>query len=473
MKVLSLFSPSLPRHLVYMLQQSGYSARQYLSWFWRAPDIGSVIYRKTLDPTPKAKLLLGGAWAVIGVQLLSVAGLLLLADNFWLKLTGLGWLLLVPIITAHVLPLVVLVGSAVLQRPKEARIIEAAQQLFSSHPAIKIAVAGSFGKTTMKDMLTTVVAQGKKVAASPGNLNTPLGLAEFAKSLEGDEEVLVIEYGESHPGDIAQLCWLTQPNYGVITGVNEAHLETMGSLETAADTIFELADALGQEFVVGNGESLPVRKRAGAKMYLYNQKGIGKWKVSNAECDIDGTRFTLSQGKKSIKVNVQLLGKHQIGPLSAVIDIADALGLSVEQIEKGLAAIRPFEHRFQKLELHGATVIDDTYNGNIDGMKAGIDFVASVKAKRKVYVTPGLVDTASQKARLHKDIGQRAAKVFDLVVLIKNSNAPFIKQGLTKGGFKGELLEIDDPLGFYQNLESFVAGGDLVLMQNDLTDNYA
>lgn len=473
MKFLSLFSPSLSRNLVYMLQASGYSARQYLAWWWRAPDISRVMYRKQLDPTPKARLLIAATWLAIAVQLLNVAWLLLLADSRWQQLIGVGWLLLLPTITAHLLPLIEWIGRLVVQKPQEHQLLDAAQEIFSQHSAIKIAVAGSFGKTTMKDALAIVVSQAKKVAVTPGNLNTPLGLADFAKTLAGDEEVLILELGESHPGDITQLCQLTQPNYGIITGVNEAHLATMGSVAAAGDTIFELVEFLGEAHVIGNGASSAVKQRASKGMYLYGHTGIGKWKVSNVKADLTGTSFTIKQGPKVVQAVTNLLGRHQIGPLSAVVDVADALGLSPKQIEQGLAAIKPFEHRFQKLELHGATIIDDTYNGNIDGMRAGIEFAESVEAKRKIYVTPGLVDTASQKARLHKDIGRRAARVFDVIVLMKNTNAPFIKQGLAKGGFKGELIEIDDPLNFYQNLESFVAAGDLVLLQNDLTDNYA
>lgn len=473
MKLAALFSPRLVRNLVYMLQSSGYSVRDYLAWFWRVPDISKVMYRKSLDLTPKAKLLILVGWAAVGAQLLHIAWLLLVADSGWQRLSGVGWLLLLPNITAHLLPLVAKIGTFIIQKPKEGQILSAAHQKFSNSPAIKIAVAGSYGKTTMKDVLATVIAKGKKVAVSPGNLNTPLGLAEFAKALNGEEEVIVLEFGESHPGDITELCKLTLPNYGIITGINEAHLSTMGSLASAGDTVFELADWLGPDHIIGNGDNNEVKRRASKKMQLYGINGVGKWKTNDIVADLSGTRFSLKKGTKKVKVDTMLLGQHQVGPLCAVVDVADALGLSVKQIESGLSDTKAFEHRFQKLDLHGAVIIDDTYNGNIDGMKAGIDFAKSVTAERKIYVTPGLVDTASQKARLHKDIGKRASGVFDVVVLMKNSNAPFIKQGLEKGRFKGELKEIDDPLGFYQNLESFVAKGDLVLLQNDLTDNYS
>lgn len=474
MKLASLFSPSLPRNLVYMMQVSGYRTGEYLAWFWRAPDLSQVMYRKSLDPTPKARLLLGATWLSVVIQLCLIVLTWVDAERIWARLGVVGWLLLQPIITAHFLPIFVWLGQLLVQKPKQGKRLVEAETAFVDHPAIKVAVAGSYGKTTMKNMLATVIAEGKRTGVTPGNLNTPLGLAEFAKQLSGDEEVLIFELGESHPGDIRQLAELVKPNFGLITGVNEAHLSTLGSLEAATDTIFELVDFLGPAFVVGNGESAPVKKRADKKMKLYNSRGVNGWKVSSVKTDIHGTRFSVKKGKKTIKVDTSLLGKHQIGPLCAVVDLADALGLKPKQIEAGIAKIEAIEHRFKPYEMNGATIIDDTYNGNPDGIKAGIEFASTLKGfKRKVFVTPGLVDTAEQKAKLHRSIGRQAAKVFDEVVLMKNSNAPFIARGLQKAGFKGQLTEVDDPLGFYQNLESFVAAGDFVLLQNDLPDNYA
>lgn len=474
MKLFRLFSPKLPTSLVYMLQTSGYKVREYLAWFWQVPDFSQVMYRRSLDPTPKARLLVGAAWLVILLQAIWLVIMVLGAENTWDYLIALGWLLLLPVLTAHLLIVFVWLGQLTLQRAKQGKTLSSAADVFAEHPAIKIAVAGSFGKTTMKSLLSTVIAEGKKLAVTPGNINTPLGLAEFAKSLEGDEEVLVFELGESHPGDIAELTNLVKPNFGVITGVNEAHLSTMGSLEAATDTIFELVDLLGPGSVIGNGESAPVKMRAPKKMQLYTAKGLNGWKVSSVKADINGTRFNLKKAKKTIKVETTLLGKHQIGPLCAAVDIADALGLSPKQIETGLVRVEAVEHRFKPYELSGATIIDDTYNGNPDGIKAGIEFAKSLTGfKRKIFVTPGLVDTAEQKSKLHKEIGRQAAKVFDEVVLMKNSNLPFIKQGLEKGGFKGNLTEVEEPLEFYQSLESFVAGGDFVLLQNDLPDNYS
>jgi UDP-N-acetylmuramoyl-tripeptide--D-alanyl-D-alanine ligase len=147
--------------------------------------------------------------------------------------------------------------------------------------------------------------------------------------------------------------------------------------------------------------------------------------------------------------------------------------LSDDAITKGVSLTKPFEHRMQPYKLNGAWVIDDTYNGNLEGIRAGTTLLRELKAKRKLYVTPGLVDQGQATQQIHEEVGRLiAASGADTVVLIKHSVTDFIKAGLTAGGFQGELIIESDPLEFYSNLSQFVAVGDLMMMQNDWPDNY-
>jgi UDP-N-acetylmuramoyl-tripeptide--D-alanyl-D-alanine ligase len=304
-------------------------------------------------------------------------------------------------------------------------------------------------------------------------MNTPLGISRFIARLKGDEEVLIFELGEYYPGDIARLCELVRPQLGVITGINEAHLSKFKSLDRTTATIFELADYLTAGPVYKNGDSPLVKARAGAAdPLLYTGVGVHGWRVEKVEIAIDGISFVAKHGQKVVHAHSGLLGAQNIGPLVACIDIADGLGLSPAQIERGIAATKPFEHRMQPRPLVGAWVIDDTYNGNSDGVKAGLSWLAAVPATRRIYVTPGLVEQGSSTAAVHEAIGRQIAATADVVVLIKNSVTPHIERGLHAAGFSGELEIVDNPVRFYSNLEQFVAAGDVVLMQNDWTDNY-
>ena len=188
-----------------------------------------------------------------------------------------------------------------------------------------------------------------------------------------------------------------------------------------------------------------------------------------------GTSFTLSNGRKStLKLSSAVLGRHQVGPLAIVAALAHELGLSKRQIEAGISKIKPYEHRMQPRQLHGATIIDDTYNGNIEGVRAGLELLKELPAKRKIYVTPGLVDQGPETTAVHLEMGQLIADAQpDITVLIRNSVTPHIIDGLEAAGYNGEIITENDPLQFYTNLDVFVASGDLVVMQNDWTDNYA
>ena len=169
-----------------------------------------------------------------------------------------------------------------------------------------------------------------------------------------------------------------------------------------------------------------------------------------------------------------LLGRHQIGPLAFAAALAHKLGLSKHAIESGVAMTIPYEHRMQPRQQHGAWIIDDTYNGSLEGLRAGLGLLGELPAERKIYVTPGLVDQGEETERVHYELGKLIAESNpDRTVLMQNSTTEHIVKGLEDGDYKGELDIQADPLAFYMNLEHIVAAGDLVLLQNDWTDNYS
>jgi len=386
---------------------------------------------------------------------------------------GVALIIVYPVVWAYMITLPILIGRWLIVRPREKRLIRESQSIFAKHPGVKIAVAGSYGKTTMKELLGTVLSEGKNVAITPANKNVASSHAVFASKLTGSEDVLVIEYGEGRPGDVLRFTKTTQPNIGVITGIAPAHLDHYPSLDAAARDIFSLADYLQDTEVYVNAESEAAQPFIKKTQHLYDSNGVGGWKVRDISVDFEGVAFSLVRGTKKLHLRSGLLGRHQIGPLAAVAVIADKLGLSVREIEAGVAKTRSFEHRMQQRYIRGAWVIDDTYNGNIEGIKAGVALLKELPAKRKIYITPGLVDQGVETERVHLEMGRLiAAANPDKVTLMHNSVTEHLQKGLKQGGYKGEIQIEENPLDFYMNLEHFIAAGDVVLMQNDWTDNY-
>jgi len=120
---------------------------------------------------------------------------------------------------------------------KKRKIIATAQQILANHPALKIAIAGSYGKTTAKEIISAILGEGKKVAFTPDNMNTMIGISRFAKTLDGTEEIIIFELGEEQVGDVRDLCNLVHPDIGIITGINEAHLSSFKTLDRTTATI--------------------------------------------------------------------------------------------------------------------------------------------------------------------------------------------------------------------------------------------
>jgi len=468
------FLPSYPKVLLYMLQDTEYRYSRYIEWYRRTDNFRTVIKRRQLTMTNKVWLLLLCLWLIwLAVVLLVIqvvfAGITV--NAIWFVVAA-GLFLLIPFIQAYGILIPLVLGWIFIQKRKERQLIQNARLILVDNPAIRIGIAGSYGKTTAKELLKAVLSEGKNTAATPGNMNTPIGISRFVRDLTGDEEILIFELGEEKVGDVEFLSRLTNPSIGIVTGINEAHLVSFKTLERTTNTIYEIADYVAADNLYQNIESSLVAD-ALREGIPFNRKGVQGWKVSGVKTDVAGTSFTLKKGKKTVQASTQLLGKHNIGVTAAVVAIADSLGLTTKQIEAGLMKVAPFEHRMEPRFMHGAWVIDDTYNGNSEGVKAGLAFLKDQEAKRRIYVTPGLVEQGSATQSVHEMIGQEIARSnVDICVLMENSVTEFIKSGLSEGGFKGLLLEIDNPLEFYTNLDQFVAAGDLVLMQNDWTDNY-
>lgn len=472
----SMYRPAYVSTLVYMLQSTEYQVKPYLKWYWRTNDFSMVAKRRSLDRTRAAKLLELALSLGIITQIFTGLALIFLGWRGDVQegiVLGLAVIVAYPVVWAHLITFPLLLGRWFIIKPRERRLIVDSEKIFKNHKGTKIAVAGSYGKTSMKELLATVLSAGKEVAATPANKNVASSHAVFAQKLSGKEDVIIVEYGEASPGDVERFCKTTHPNIGVITGIAPAHLDHYSGINDAATDIFSLAHYLHDENVYVNGDSKSATDYIKPGHHVYTTAGVDNLKVDNVKVSVDGTEFKLSQGSTSQVFRTKLLGRHNIGPLVAAIAIAQQLGLSKTQIREGVSNTKPYEHRMQPYRLAGAWVIDDTYNGNIEGIRAGLALLNELKAKRKIYVTPGLVDQGVETIAVHKEMARLIADVNpDKTVLMSNSATKIISDELRVLGYTGQVITQSDPLGFYENLEHFVAHGDIVLMQNDWTDNY-
>ncbi len=473
----NMYAPGFAKELAYMLQACEYNIRDYLQWFWRTRDIGSVMYRRRLVYTPVSVLILAIIYVCIAVQIIGAIWMIragITGSHAGFQFLALSLLLAQPVITAHLILLPVVIGNIVIITPLNALRSVRAKQIFAAHKAQKIVIAGSYGKTTTKEILGKVLSSHKKVAVTPGNMNTAAGHARFAAKLTGKEDILILELGEYRPGDIAQYCHTIGPDFGIITGLAPAHLHNFGTLEKAGENLFAIADFVAPDKLYFNDEVDALKQFVQPDYHRFSRTAVMGWSLSHVSSTLEGLSFTMQKGRKTLKLSCGLVGNHLAGPVALAAALAiDEFGLSKKDVESAVATLKPFEHRLQPTKLPtGAWLVDDTYNGNIEGVKAAVDLLKEIKAKRKIYVTPGLVEQGIERVSVHNQIGELLADAVDEVVLMRNSSTPLIEAGLHNGNFKGVLRKVDEPLKFYESIQYIVSAGDVILLQNDWTDNY-
>ncbi len=345
---------------------------------------------------------------------------------------------------------------------------------------LKIGISGSFGKTTVKEILKSILSQRYRVLATPNSYNTPMGIALTVKHLDSTHDVFIAEMGARQRGDIKEVAQMVTPMYGVLTGVNEQHLETFGTIDNIKDTKFELFENLtdGGEgfFSSDNKNSLELASRFKGVKYFAgtNEEEDNLVWATDIEIDSHGTTFTLNiKGEEPVRCATILLGKHSIRNICLAAAVAYKIGMTIKEIAFGIIRIQSIGHRLELMPNNkGIITIDDSYNANIDGTEAAME-VLDMFEGRKIVVTPGLVELGKEENALNLEYGKLLAKHADHVIIVGRHNAEMILAGLLEGGMKKEDIRFAKNLNRgNEELNKMLKEGDVVLFENDLPDNY-
>ncbi|MFA5991069.1 MAG: UDP-N-acetylmuramoyl-tripeptide--D-alanyl-D-alanine ligase [Candidatus Doudnabacteria bacterium] len=368
-----------------------------------------------------------------------------------------------------------------------------------------IGIAGSYGKTTMKEVLRAVLSSKYHVASAPESVNTPVGIARWvlknfestfpspqpspARGEGGQYEIAIIEMGEHYKGDVEEICNIAKPDVAVVTGINEAHLERMKTLENITDTVFEVVSkSKAGALIVLNGDDKNVTENyknyiwPDHKLEFYGKNSSkSKFQISNFKFDTEklGWDAIIDGGEK---IFINLLGGYALGDVMAAVKIAQSLGMNNEEILNGIANIKPVEHRLQPIKSAGGVlVIDDAYNGNPAGVVEAIKVLLRFQNRRKLFITPGLVETGKATVEIHREIGKQLAEVADVVILIRNSVTGYIEEGINESSKyqvasskykKPEVIYFNTAQEAHSSLSKILQPNDVIVFQNDWGDQY-
>ncbi len=269
-----------------------------------------------------------------------------------------------------------------------------------------IGVTASYGKTSIKNIIAHILSASYRAYPTPRSVNTLGGvIKDINVDLPDDTQVYIVEMGARGEGDIAEIANLVNEHYAVVGKIGPAHIEYFKTMENIRNTKMEILQSsrLIEAWVHTSANIKPTEN-----IHIFGDD------IEDVEATLDGTSFTLD----GVRYTASLLGAFNAENIAAAIKVAKALEVDDETIQHQLSTLKPVDHRLQRIDAGGKVILDDSFNGNIDGMMASFD-LASTYNGRKVVITPGLIEVDDD---LNEQVASRANEVFDLVVVTGDLN---------------------------------------------------
>lgn len=379
------------------------------------------------------------------------------------------------------IPLIVLVANYV-NMPFEAwrrhtYIVKARKILQACPDLTVIGITGSYGKTSVKYYLNTLLLSEFNSLMTPESYNTPMGVVRTVRErLKPTHEVFVCEMGAQNVGDIKELCEIAYPKHGIITALGQQHLESFKTQENIIKTKYELARALPEDgFLLVNGDNELIRANPPQhKFFSYGLTEGNDYRAVDVKVSSKGTSFTLlTPSGETCEFNTALLGEHNIVNLAGALAMSHLLGISLAKLKPQLLKIAAVPHRLQLTDHGKVAIIDDGFNSNPNGTKAALQTL-SLFDDYKIMITPGMVELGEAQEKLNREFGKNAAKVCDYIILVGEKQTKPIAEGLAEASYPQDKVYIANSLKDGLN-HAYALQTDrkkIILLENDLPDNY-
>jgi UDP-N-acetylmuramoyl-tripeptide--D-alanyl-D-alanine ligase len=331
-----------------------------------------------------------------------------------------------------------------------------------------VAITGSTGKTTTKDMVASVLGQKYKVLKTMGNFNNEIGLPLTIFNLDDTHECIVLEMGMNHKGEIHNLSEIGKPSIGVITNIGTSHIENLGDKNGIRSAKFEIFDFLQKEgigILNGDDEMLHNTQNGINNLYFGTSKESDIYAYDISHEELTAVSCTIKYKNDEIKVKVPMPGMHMVYNALCAALIGFSLNLSKEEIKKGIEAFEPTKMRMDIINTGNVTIINDVYNASLESMKASIDVLSKAKSK-KVAILGDMLELGEHTESLHKQLGEYVASKDINLVVCAGESVKFAYEVCVKletQEFKAMYFKNKDEA--IEKLESIINKGDTILVK--------
>ena len=391
------------------------------------------------------------------------------------------------------LPLITALANLI-NKPIENRInryyIDDAVRILREHEGLRIiGITGSFGKTSVKYYLNTLLSEGFRVLMTPESYNTPMGIVRTIREhMQPTHEIFICEMGARHLHDIKEITDIVHPDDGILTSIGYQHLETFHSLENIISTKYELLDAVdekekseggkvpGKHLKFVNGDNEIIRenmKYPDAITYGINEGN--DYRATDITVTGAGTAFTVtSPAGESAEYTTKLVGRHNVENIVGAIAAANSLGIPMTKLKMAVRRLQSVPHRLELTKHGNVAILDDAYNSNPNGAKVALETLALFTDSVKILVTPGMVELGAKEDEYNREFGAQAAAVCDYIILVGEKNSTSIKMGALGAGFDTERIFVKSTFNEASALMYELDAGreKVILLENDLPDNY-
>ena len=437
----------------------------------------AIVDKRDIKPKLTKKMVVLLSLSLLIIVLFPITSSIFSEDIIQFSLFLLAFDILTPFIVTAVVflfqPLSVLIRNNTIRKAKKK--IKTLKSI-TGRPIV-IGITGSYGKTSTKEFLSTILSYKFNVLKTKEHQNSEIGISKcILNNLNKDHEIFVVEMGSYNKGGIKLLSNIVKPKIGIVAGVNEQHIALFGSLNNllSAEGGRELADALPKDgLLVLNGDNkycLDLYKKTDVEKKIYTLKkdkiNSDIWADEITVKKDDVSFVALTKEKEMASFNIDVFGKQNIQNILAAILVARQLGMSFNEIIKATKNIKQEQSGILlKNGKHGVNIIDSSYSSNPDGVIADLEYL-SIFPKKRVIIMPCLIELGEKSAEIHRKIGKKIGRTCDLAIITTREMFNEVKKGAVEAGMKEKnIVFCEKTEEILTRISIFCAKGDAVLLE--------